>query len=251
MLFRSKLAVAHADVAGMAAGGKAGCVLGAKLGTVLGSPITGGVFGAFLGGVIGGAYSSWLASPNTRAIPSLNVPGCSFMANECMILVKEDLSVNTAAVIVKDDKILERLNVDEELLERVNLDEECLTVGSIHNILLSSLDGSVVVDSNVKNESLNIYCDKLLNSKEFINECKWVGESVNAGTLSDDLVNSVISLFNDVCLKSSATSLDVVYIINEYVRVVDATDELTDIEKKCVKYGLATALYSYQYWGVI
>ena len=48
------------------------------------------------------------------------------MANECMILVKEDLSVNTAAVIVKDDKILERLNVDEELLERVNLDEECL-----------------------------------------------------------------------------------------------------------------------------
>lgn len=110
----------------------------------------------FWGGVIGGAYSSWLASPNTRAIPSFNVPGCSFMANECMILVKEDLSVNTAAVIVKDDKILERLNVDEELLERVNLDEECLTVGSIHNILLSSLDGSVVVDSNVKNESLNL-----------------------------------------------------------------------------------------------
>ncbi|MCX4292802.1 MAG: hypothetical protein OSJ56_01940 [Prevotella sp.] len=46
---KEKLAVAHADVAGMAAGGKDGCVLGAKLGTVLDSPITGGVFGAFLG----------------------------------------------------------------------------------------------------------------------------------------------------------------------------------------------------------
>lgn len=54
--------------------------------------------------------------------------------------------------------------------------------------------------------------------------------------------------FEDLFLKYSVESKDVVYLINRYSDVIKASTELTDEEKDWIMSGLATVLYSFNYW---
>ncbi len=246
---KQKLQVASADISGAWGGCKIGAKIGLRIGAALGNPITGGAFGSFLGAVVGGAYSSWLAAPDTRAVS--RIEGCRDLMITCDNLIADDLSIDDSAVMIKEPAVINKLEVDDALIGKVNLREKDLNVGKLHNILLGTLDGSIEIKSldSTEVESNDIY-DSLVNSVDLANGCQEIGLKVNSSQEDIDptLEARVLMLFNEVYQKYSSTNDDVVFIINKYVEVIDASKELTDYEKDSIKSGLATALYSFNYW---
>ncbi len=235
-----------ADVTGAWAGGKIGGKIGGVVGTGLGSPITGGVFGAFIGAVVGGAYNSWLASPGTRA--AINEDDFYSIGQACKIVVNDDFSINEKTIIVNNPTIYRKLDVDSSLLIMSRLDEKFLTVGRMHNIMLSVMDGSVVL--NADEQKTSDIKEAIFNSKELMDSCKVIGTdaSINNLTASDPLLSKVMELFNTVMEEYVSESDDVAFIISKYVEVIDKSEDLTDEQKTSIKSGLATALYSFEYW---
>ena len=90
----------------------------------------------------------------------------------------------------------------------------------------------------------------MLNSQEFMDSCRVVGIRAQHFELSsdDDLTAKIIILFNKVLEDYASKIDDVAFIIGKYMELIDSSIELTDEQKDSVRYGLATALYSSNYW---
>lgn len=251
------LNVACADIGGAWQGGKGGAVIGAKVGTLLGNPITGAAFGAFLGGAICGAGASWLASPDPYTVTEQNF---SYDALQQIFtkVVDENLAVDESSIIVSPIA-LKKLELEDEILSTINLNQESLNVGKIHNLILSALDGSVTVDeSNAvgtrsalsdTNNTLYSAVMKADEMEELFDEM--TVDIANDITFSvDTKADYVMKLFEVLFIRYSEENKDVVYIINQYSNVIRASSELTNDEKNWIMTGLATALYSFNYWNV-
>lgn len=235
--------VVYADATGAWGGGKIGGEIGAAVGLGLGSPITGGVFGAALGAMIGGAGASWMASPMVVVTDNpLSIE------QVCRILVNDDLSINEGVVIIENPTTKIKLDVDEELIINSKLDENSLNIGKVHNLILSVMDGSVILQKEEQTSSK--LKDALFDSKEFIDSCKMIAENASVGRplSSDKMLSEVMELFNQAFEGYVSEIDDVAFIIGRYMDVIEKTDELTTEQKTCIKSGFATALYSYKYW---
>ena len=245
---KEKLRVASSDITGAVAGYKIGSRIGAIVGTPLGSPITGGAFGAFIGALVGGAYSSWLAAPDTRALGMTN--NCDQLMICCDNLVRDDFTINESAIIAKSPDAYDKIEIEQTILDNTNLSRKNLTTGQLHNVLLSTLDGSIEIDETKRIDRSDNLVNSILNSKQLADSCQIIAVNINSSNYNTNtsLENRVISLFNEVYRKYASTTNDVVFIINKYVEVIDASNELTPEEKESVKGGLATALYSFNYW---
>lgn len=247
---RQTLNVAIADISGAYNGGKGGGVVGAKIGLCLGSPITGSVFGAFLGGVICGAGASWLAAPETRAVtPTLTY---STVSQVCDLTIDGDLTVNTACLKTTPVS-LEKIELEDEIVSSVTLEEKQLNVGKMHNVILSVLDGSTTIDDSKVVTSKDTLYNTIITSDEM--ECLFEEMKTNANNgdfyNEDTKANYVMKLFEEIFTKYSSDNHDVVYIINEYSKIINNSSELTNEEKDWIMTGLATALYSFNYWNVV
>lgn len=249
---KERIRVVSADIGGAWGGGKIGGKVGGSIGMGLGNPITGAVFGAFLGGVIGGAYASWLAAPemvvaadNSKSIEQV-----------CKILINDDMSINESAINriairAAESTTVNKLDVEEELIIESRLDENSLDIGKTHNIILSVMDGSVILQNEEQelSDSSNLK-EALFNSENFIDNCKAIGADASIGLLStsDTMLSKVMELFNQVLEGYASETDDVAFIIGKYVDVIEKSNELTTEQKQCIKSGLATALYSFKYW---
>ena len=254
-----KATVVAADYKGACKGGECGSQIGKYVGLALGSPITGQVFGAALGAIGCGACASWLVWPenlkddgvkkdNGNSIPSNKVPAA---LKACRSLVNSDLTVNYNAVTVANEQVSEKLRVNDTLVKITNLDDTSLTVGRLHNIILSVLDGAVALAEN--NSSINCQSpimDSLINNQEFIDSCNVIALKASEGNVinSDRTVSRVMELFQQVLENYSSKTSDVAYIISKYTDVINHSNDLTDKQKEYIGYGLATALYSAKYW---
>lgn len=241
--------VAVSDIAGAWRGAKGGALIGAKIGTCLGNPITGGVFGGFIGGVVCGAGASWLAAPETRSTFRQNLSYESMRNIYEKTIDDNDLSVNDDALSISPIA-RDKIELEKKLISSVNLDEEFLNIGKMHNVMLSVLNGETLVKYENNDKPQNTLSKQIINSKEMntlFEEMKM--NFYNGNTKIETKAENVMKLFEDVFLKYTSEGEDVVYIINKYLDVVDSSNELTNKEKDYIKAGLATALYSFNYWN--
>lgn len=257
-----KWKVVAADGFGALSGGKTGAERGTKMGKGLGSPITGGTFGAAVGAIAGGAWASWKAWPNVcscgtqQGIPS-RAPSVSLSNNNgdfntvlraTTLVVNSDLSVNNNSVTITDQDAVMNLNLSDGIIQKSNLDEISLHVGKIHNIILSVLDGSVVL--NEDEQTVNDAVESFLADEDFTNSIESIAEMTINGECLDDngIASQVFKLFEQILEEYSCYTDDIAFVIGKYNEIIDKTTELNEAEKKSLKCGLATALYSSKYW---
>lgn len=242
------IAVASADLGGAWRGGKFGAKVGFQIGTFFGNPHTGAAFGAFLGGAICGAGASWLASPDSRATKDIDYQTIALLCNRSLGDGLTIIDDNLTLTPVGEDKV----NLTPKILEQVELDKSHLTVGKMHNILLSALDGSVSISgASISNMDDPIY-QSVLKSSEMVEIFDQVKYDLAAGTLfsGETKADYAMKLFEDIFTRYSQDGMDVVLIINKYSEVIKSSQELDDNEKSYILCGLATALYSFNYWQV-
>ena len=208
--------------------------------------------GAFLGGVIVGGINSWLASPdqvstvkNPKGIPYPDV------ALICKNIVEEDLDLNEEILKSISSSVKEKIYLEDNLEKSVLLDSFQLSVGKTHNVILSVLDNSMILDKNKEIIAADGLYNSFLDSSEFESMCTNMIYDMYTGNYQekDPLLNRLWNLFEKVFMEYTAGSSDIVKIINKYVKVIDRTDELTNEEKESLKYSFATALYSFNYWS--
>lgn len=244
------LKLVKADVEGAIVGGAAGLKLGGKVGLALGSPITGGVFGAFLGAVTFGAFCSWLDSPGCSIIiyPKNFFNG---MMEDTKALLNDDMSINSEKINVLNQNVVERIELDKQIISKVDLTTTQMNIGKMHNILLSSADGSVEVkkvSTPITRNSIDTSLfNAIIESKEFDELYDTTVDLLDSDEINPK-VEYAIKLFNDVFENYSSDNDDVVLFINRYKNIINNSNEIADEEKEWIFGALATALYSYNYW---
>lgn len=242
--------IAVADINGAISGGKGGAWVGAKVGLFLGSPHTGAVFGAAIGAIAVGAGSSMTKAHATRAVPNYDLT-YKEIAQTCCLILNEDLTVNTNKIAMSP-AASRKININDSITSKVYLTQKQLNIGRMHNIVLSFTDGSVTIDEGNTSLNKDTLYNAIINSDEM---CELYDETIiniiheNAQPV-DTKADYAIQLFEDVFTQYTNDKNDAVYIINEYSKAINASSELTDEEKNWIMGGLATALYSFNYWTV-
>lgn len=258
MSSREILNIVYNDLAGAYEGGKAGAWAGGKVGTFLGNPITGAAFGAFIGGVGFGAFRSWLAWPTTANSPSQNMP-----------IDLENVEYSAIAdayskFCLGDENFIKELEVkiqlDSSIIKNVNLDNDALMVGEKHNIMLAGLHGTISAPNRITTK-ISIPDDGLEKDKTLEYSILYSPEMEEAfdGFYSNlkqtteingvNLPDNIIKLYSDLILNYVSECDDIIFIINKYSECINSSSELSDDEKSYLNMGLATSLYSYNYWN--
>ena len=256
------------DAIGAYCGGKTGAALGGKIGLVAGSPITGAAFGGFLGAVGFGAYKSARTYHSTCSYACTPEDFQINFINNAYPLIKQYYDELESNLNIKGNDLLtpnslgEQIDVDEQILDSVNLDNHFLYVGKLHNVILSSLQNSAQVGEDISlsmrsslnyediEEDINFtYISSQMDWNEFYDEANQLAVELETDN-ANSKVDYVMTLFADIFSIYPSEIDDVVMIINKYAAVVKASDEFTEEEKEYIMYGLATALYSYNYWEV-
>lgn len=250
---KDQLYITAADVCGAYKGGKAGF----KLGSLLGGH---GILGAVIGGTLYGASASYMAyykmtsnDTATATLKSRSQQSVNTACKACNTLLDDNLSIKENASLSNDSLRLQFTKVDKVLLDSSKLDETSLLIGKMHNIVLASLDGHLDIDTTVANENDSKIITSILESKELKDSCIMMVENIKHDNIksSDIMIDKIMSLFEDVFKEYATQTSDVAFIISKYAEAIDKSDELTQEQKVSVKSGLATALYSFQYWDEI
>lgn len=241
----TKMKVVCADLVGAWQGAEAGLSFGVKAGLGIGSPhLVGGGFCA-LGALVGGAWGSWMAAPTMATLDNFEK-----IPQTCKFTLKGDLSINEEAIAIKDIRANNKTNIPHAVLEKTKLDENTLRIAKMHNIILLSLDGAVTLDETSQNKSeMDKLKNEMLDSREFMDSCRMAGVRAQGWKLgtSADVTAKIITLFCEALAECSKIE-DVAAVIGKYMEVIEVSKELTKEQKESVKYGLATGLYSSNYW---
>ena len=242
--------IAWADIKGAVAGGKGGAYIGGKIGLFLGSPHTGAVFGAAVGAIAVGGGSSLAKSRATRAVSNYDLT-YKQAVQICCHTLNEDLSINTNKITMSP-VASRKIDINDNIISNISLTPEQLNIGRMHNVILSVADGSATIDES----NTTLYSDTLytaiINSDE-MNELydETIVDAINEEQPPiDTKADYALKLFEEVFMQYAKDTTDAAYIINEYSKVINASDELSDEEKSWIMGGLSTALYSCNYWTI-
>ena len=246
------------DLYGAYKGGKVGFKVGTKIGGALGNPITGGVFGAFIGGVGYGAYKSWKVSPSSTSGGYVDFSKIDYsVISEAYS--RYCLGENNAIELIymESEKVQSQVILPPTIIDTVNLNAGALEVGQQHNVMLAGLQGNLTMTDNGgiaagdTQPGLQEYTleESILYSED-------MEEAFNELFLSNDtfegndneLPDVIMDMYIDLIINYVSECMDIVFVINKYSECISNSNELTDSEKNCLNMGLATSLYSYNYW---
>lgn len=165
--------------------------------------------------------------------------------------LSQDLNVvDFGNIAVKDSTARKQINLDAKLLNSVNLSQEQLNIGKLHNVVLASFEGNITTRHAYKIESKDYAVNAAMESKEMEELSDMIGTTGETTYFStaDPLPDKVMELFKEIFQDTANDYSTVVMLINKYAEAIDNSDELTDSQKMHIKNGLATALYSFNYW---
>lgn len=221
------------------------------------------VASTLLGGVIYGGYRSWKAYKDIHKVIDGNLKpnidggkgGVGTVAPikpfGLICAVLENGKVNTTAITNGNTVLTKQLELDNKVLTSVNLTQDQLNIGKLHNLLLAAYEGKIPLQNAYKIETNDENIKTAINSKEMAELCSKIGakdESIYFSA-NEPLPNKVMELFNEVFKETVTDNYSVVRLINKYEEEIEKTTELTEEQKNSIRSGLATALYSFNYWN--
>lgn len=201
------------------------------------------------GGLISGSHLT--VSGETRPDGASTTVKTETSMQTLLYTVMEDGNINTEAFNNSNATTIKKLNLDNEVLASVNLTNEQLNIGKLHNILLAAFEGTISIENAYRIESNDNDVNTVINSNEMSELWNKIGSSDETRYFNtyDPLPDKVMSLFNEIFSSTASDYNTVVQLINRYAAEIDKTTELTEEQKSMVKNGLATALYSFNYWN--
>lgn len=267
---KEKINVVLSDCAGAWKGARGGVNIGSKIGVFFGQPHTGAVIGGIIGGVVCGGAASWLVAPEDKPEDKPE-PKPGTKPQKAPVYSGRD-SLNTKypdvtgkfgsivgpnmevkdSVIFKSEAVKKKVDLDNVTLSKVTLNQQQLNFGRMHNILLSALDGSSTFSGSEICHSNDSVYNAIINSEETKELYDMVLSDTRNGMFfgSDSKSEYVMQLFSEVFENCVENDEDITVVINRYAELINASDELTEDEKNCILSGIATALYSLNYWSV-
>ena len=240
-----------ADVRGAVDGAVQGFKYGRFIGKLFAKEIEGGVIGTLVGAVTGGSYSSFVNANETRSELTSSSNECLEIMQACNILIGNDLNVNRDLVIVGDTTQYSS-SVPDSILNKLRLDRMALAKGELHNIILSLKEEKAYLDPIVMMPEYDCIRDSIYKCEELADNCATIALNIANNIPSDNqtLLAYIIDLFEDVFNQYANDNNDMVHIINQYIEVIDASEELSENDKDNIKSGLSTAIYSFNYWNI-
>ena len=243
-----KVKIVAADVRGAMRGGQKGWSLGRKIGTAVGHPVAGMAIGTICGAVGYGGIKSWIAYSKVEKAGNYEKAELAQVVRVCKTNIPDTIKTLDVSFKTTTDSIVnKKINVNDSILSTVNLSRSELIVGKMHNVALSYLDGSVKFEGSDSINTQNPMVCKIMDSDE-MKELLESALNENDDDEDDALTSYVINLFEEVLAKYAQNCNDIAFIINQYMEVINASEELTDEQKSCIRNSLATALYSFNYW---
>ena len=123
--------------------------------------------------------------------------------------------------------------------------------------MLAGLQGKLIMAENaitkvgVTQPNLQVYEleERILYSEDM--ETAFDELYLNNGTFESDeteLPDVIMDMYTDLISNYASECMDIVFVINKYSECINNSNELTDDEKESLNMGLATSLYSYNYW---
>ena len=235
---------------------------GKKIGKIF-KKTTVGKICTLLGGSIYGGYRSWKAYKDSQKVIDGNLKpnidgGKGGVGTKAPIkpfglicAVLENGNVNTTAITNGNTKLTKQVELDNKVLTSVNLTQDQLNIGKLHNLLLAAYEGKIPLQNAYKIETNDEDVKTAINSKEIAELCSKIGSKDESTYFSgnEPLPNKVMELFNEVFKETATDNNSVVRLINKYAEEIDKTKELTEEQKNSIRNGLATALYSFNYWN--
>lgn len=169
----------------------------------------------------------------------------------CNLLIGDDLNVNRDLVIV-GDTTQHSSTIPDSILNNLRLARMDLAKGELHNIILSLKEERAYIDTTVLNPNYDCIRDSLYRSEELAHECTIIALNIANNVTMDgaEIQDVIMMLFDQVFNQYVENNDDLIYIINRYIEVIDDSSELRDQDKESIKAGLATAIYSFNYWNV-
>ncbi len=230
---------------GSALGGAIGGAATAGPGAVPGAAI-GGTIGAAIGG-IGASYGAYLTSKGCAIIhvPSIENSQMAYCS------AKED---------VKKLSYIGVLDIPDETdsIEMIGIiHNEAMDVLIKANQIMPASRGPIWDSSDAptfSDSSLSAFESSVLSSEKYVTEYnKVIAANSDFAVLIDPdrlTANAVAQLYKDALQNyDNASFEDIVSLTNQYISIVDESNEISKEDKRNLYIAFSVAIYSYKYWS--
>lgn len=232
------------DCFGAIDGGEAGAWAGGLLGP------QGAAAGALLGGLLGGACCSYVAWQEIKMQTRTDQLDYADLDSA------KEKTICAYAIMLDEDIDLSEHTPKEVNVEYPIENENIILMGAKHNIILEKLINSGELDLNLKN-NLSMEQLEIINSKEFTDNFNLAMEDLSNDIKNSNIITStgddkktkLMNMFYEILIKYPEDLNDVEFIINQYIKAVDSSTELSPHEKELIYAGLSVAASSSEFWN--